>query len=73
MRTISNGLFKSVQVAVSAFLVSVLFTGHALAAALTKEQIPVTEVIANITLVGLAMIGVVLAKFGIQAARRMIG
>jgi len=43
------------------------------ATALTVDQIPTDEVIANITIVGLAMIGVVLAKFGIQAAKRMIG
>jgi len=40
---------------------------------LTASNIPTDDVISNIVLVGISMIGVVLAKFGIQAAKKMIG
>ena len=39
---------------------------------LTKVEIPTGVLIANITFVGVAMIGVALAIFGIRVAKRMI-
>ena len=41
-------------------------------ARLLATNIPTATAIGNITLVGIAMIGVVLAKFGIKAAKSMI-
>ena len=41
-------------------------------AKLVATDIPTGDVLSNIILVGLAMIGLVLAKFGIKAAKSMI-
>jgi len=41
-------------------------------AKLTATNIPTATAISNVTLVGIAMIGVVIAKYGIKAAKSMI-
>ena len=54
------------------FVIGSGVSAFAEAGTITAAQVPTDDVIANITLVGLAMIGVVLAKFGIKAAKSMI-
>ena len=72
----ASGLFKKVCVLLMAFGVvvfnSALVFAEAKPGELIATNIPTDLAIGNITLVGIAMIGVVLVKFGIKAAKSMI-
>ena len=72
MRNAINRILLSVRLVVSGLIAGTVVSGNAFAEPLSAAQVPTADPIANITLVGLAMIGVVLAKYGIQAAKRMI-
>lgn len=64
--------FGKVGLAVAAFGAVALNSSLVFAEALTAAQISTSDATANITLVGIAMITLVLLKYGIKVAKAMI-
>jgi len=61
------------RIVVATIIGVVAFAGNASATVLTATEFSTADALANVAFVGIAILGVRLAWYGIQVAKRMIG